>query len=83
MRRSSALTGIIGLVLISFGLLDYFIASGFKFFVFINIVLGAFALILWAVSSREAVGSMVGHGPPVTAPTRWSIRSRLSACWSP
>lgn len=60
MRRSSALTGIIGLVLISFGLLDYFIASGFKFFVFINVVLGVFALILWAVSSREAVGSIVG-----------------------
>jgi len=60
MRRSSALTGIIGLVLISFGLLDYFIASGFKFFVFVNVVLGAFALVLWAVSSREAVGSMVG-----------------------
>jgi ABC-type uncharacterized transport system involved in gliding motility auxiliary subunit len=60
MRRSSALTGIIGLVLITFGLLDYFIATGFRFFVFVNLVLGVFALVLWLVSSREAVGSIVG-----------------------
>jgi len=60
MRRSSALTGIIGLVLIAFGLLDYFIATGFRFFVFVNLVLGVFALVLWIVSSREAVGALVG-----------------------
>jgi len=60
MRRSSALAGIIGLVLLSFGLVDYFIAAGFKFFVFVNIAAGVFALIVWAVSSREAMGSIVG-----------------------
>src|SRR3990172_7411488 len=65
MRRSSALAGIIGLVFLSFGLVDYFIAASFtaasfKFFVFVNIFAGVFAMIVWGVSSRGAMGSILG-----------------------
>ena len=61
MGKSSALAGIIGLVLLIFGIVDYFIASGFRFFVFVNIAAGVFALVLWATtSSRESMGATLG-----------------------
>src|SRR5215469_10612723 len=61
MAKSSALAGIIGLVLLIFGIIDYFIASGFRFFVFINLAAGVFALVLWATtSSRESLGAALG-----------------------
>ena len=40
MGKSSALAGIIGLILLIFGIVDYFIASGFRFFVFVNVIAG-------------------------------------------
>jgi ABC-type uncharacterized transport system involved in gliding motility auxiliary subunit len=61
MRRSSALAGIVGLVLLSFGLIDYFIAASFRLFVFLNIVGGLFAIVIWATSSRGTFGSMIGR----------------------
>ncbi len=61
MRRTSALAGIIGLVLLIFGLVDYFIATGFRVFVAVNLVAGAFAIVLWATSSRDALAGMVGR----------------------
>ncbi|MDO8433327.1 MAG: Gldg family protein [Candidatus Binatus sp.] len=61
MRRSSALYGILGLVLLAFGLVDYFIASGFRVFVFINLIGGVFAIILWLTSSRPALASIAGR----------------------
>lgn len=61
MQRSAALAGIIGLVLLAFGVLDYFIASGFHLFVMINVVAGVFALVLWATNvSRESLGNAIG-----------------------
>ena len=61
MRKSSAVAGIIGLVLLIFAIVDYFIASGFHLFVAINLVAGIFALVLWATtSSRESIGATLG-----------------------
>src|SRR5579875_1060821 len=61
MRRSAALYGIIGLVLLIFGIIDRQIAPGFRFFVWVNLVAGIFALVLWITSSGAAIGSMVGQ----------------------
>jgi gliding motility-associatede transport system auxiliary component len=61
MGKSSTLAGIIGLILLIFGIIDYFIASGFRFFVFVNIIAGVFAIVLWATtSSRESLGLTLG-----------------------
>jgi ABC-type uncharacterized transport system involved in gliding motility auxiliary subunit len=60
MRRSSSLAGIIGLVLLIFGLVDYFIATGFRFFVLVNVVVGVLAIVLWLTSSRESLGALAG-----------------------
>lgn len=61
MRRTAALYGILGLVLLIFGLVDYFISTGFRAFVFVNIVGGLFAIVIWITSSRSALGAMVGR----------------------
>jgi ABC-type uncharacterized transport system involved in gliding motility auxiliary subunit len=61
MAKSSALAGIIGLILLIFGIIDYFIASGFRFFVFLNLAAGIFAIVLWATTaSRESMGVALG-----------------------
>ncbi|HUY26265.1 MAG TPA: GldG family protein [Candidatus Binataceae bacterium] len=61
MRRSSALYGLIGLVLIIFGLIDLKIAPGFRLFVWANLICGLFALVLWITSSRSALSGIVGQ----------------------
>ena len=58
MRRSAALYGILGLVLLAFGLVDYFIAAGFRLFVWVNLIGGLFAIVLWITSSRSALASI-------------------------
>src|SRR6202795_4345394 len=58
MRRSAALYGILGLVLLAFGLVDYFISSGFRLFVWVNLVGGIFAIVLWITSSRSELSSI-------------------------
>src|SRR5271163_3923642 len=58
MRRSAALYGILGLVLLSFGLVDYFISTGFRLFVWVNLVCGIFAIVLWITSSRSELSSI-------------------------
>jgi len=58
MRRSATLYGILGLVLLSFGLVDYFIATGFRLFVWINLAGGLFAIVLWITSSRSELSSI-------------------------
>ncbi len=58
MRRSAALYGILGLVLLTFGLVDYFISSGFRLFVWVNLAGGVFALVLWITSSRTELASI-------------------------
>lgn len=61
MRRSAALYGFIGLVLLAFAGIDYWIAPEFRFFVWVNLVAGVFALVLWATSSRSALSSIAGR----------------------
>jgi ABC-type uncharacterized transport system involved in gliding motility auxiliary subunit len=61
MRRSAALYGIIGLILLIFGIIDHQIAPGFRFFVWVNLVAGIFALVLWITSSGAAIGSLIGQ----------------------
>src|SRR5215831_20463256 len=61
MRRSAALYGIIGLILLTFGIIDHLIAPGFRFFVWVNLVAGIFALVLWITSSGAAIGTLVGQ----------------------
>ncbi|MFZ2062870.1 MAG: Gldg family protein, partial [Candidatus Binatus sp.] len=58
MRRSAALYGILGLVLLTFGLVDYFISSGFRLFVWVNLAGGIFAIVLWITSSRSELSSI-------------------------
>src|ERR1019366_5582907 len=58
MRRSAALYGILGLVLLSFGLVDYFISSGFRLFVWVNLICGIFAMVLKMIRSRSELSSI-------------------------
>src|SRR6266481_2239520 len=58
MRRSAALYGILGLVLLTFGLVDYFLAEGFRLFVWVNLAGGIFAIVLWITSSRSELASI-------------------------
>ncbi len=61
MRRSATLYGLLGLVLLSFGLVDYFISSGFRLFVWVNLAGGIFAIVLWITSSRSEL-SLIASG---------------------
>jgi ABC-type uncharacterized transport system involved in gliding motility auxiliary subunit len=63
MKRSSALSGLIGLVLFSFGVLAYVFTSGSfaRLFAGVNLIFGAISLIGWAVSIRGSVGTITGH----------------------
>lgn len=58
MRRSAALYGLLGLVLLAFGLIDYFISSGFRLFVWVNLAAGVFAIVLWITSSRSELATL-------------------------
>ncbi|HUN57848.1 MAG TPA: Gldg family protein [Candidatus Binataceae bacterium] len=63
MKRSSALSGLIGLVLFSFGVLAYVFTSGSfaRLFAGVNLIFGVISLIGWAVSIRGSVGTIAGH----------------------
>lgn len=63
MKRSSALTGLLGLVLLIFGLIGYALTSGgfARLFIFVNLIGGAFALIGWLASSWNDIGAMAGQ----------------------
>ncbi len=61
MRRSATLYGILGLVLLGFGILEYFFTgAGFRLFVYTNLIGGLFFIVLWATSSRSALASVAG-----------------------
>lgn len=62
MKRSSALTGLLGLVLLSFGVIGYALTSGSfaRFFIFVNLLGGAIAIIGWLVASWGQLGSIAG-----------------------
>jgi ABC-type uncharacterized transport system involved in gliding motility auxiliary subunit len=61
MGRSSVLSGLLGLVLLVFAVIDYIAAPGFRFFFLVNLVGGVFAIIVWATSSRAALSSITGR----------------------
>jgi ABC-type uncharacterized transport system involved in gliding motility auxiliary subunit len=58
---SSIMAGILGLVLLIFAIVDYVAAPEFRFFFLVNLVVGVFALIIWATSSRTSVTSLAGR----------------------
>ncbi|MBV8453233.1 MAG: Gldg family protein, partial [Deltaproteobacteria bacterium] len=62
MRRTSALTGLLGLVLLAFGIIGYALTSGSfaRLFIFINLIGGAFALIGWLTASWGRLGELAG-----------------------
>jgi ABC-type uncharacterized transport system involved in gliding motility auxiliary subunit len=60
MEQSASLAGIVGLVCLIFGLVDYLIATGFGFFSALNVVFGVGCLIIWISANRQALGSMLG-----------------------
>jgi ABC-type uncharacterized transport system involved in gliding motility auxiliary subunit len=59
MQRSRAWAGLIGIVFLVFALIAYF--TGARFYFLLNIILGVFAIVLWATSSRETFGSLIGQ----------------------
>ena len=63
MRRTSALTGLLGLVLLAFGIIGYALTSGnvARLFIFINLIGGAFALIGWLTASWGRLGELAGR----------------------
>src|SRR5215471_3998519 len=62
MRRTSALTGLLGLVLLAFGIIGYALTSGgvARLFIFINLIGGAFAIIGWLTASWGRLGELAG-----------------------
>jgi len=62
MKRSSALSGLIGLVLFSFGVLAYIVTNGAfaRLFAGVNLIAGAMALIGWALAARGSVATIAG-----------------------
>ncbi|MBV8773938.1 MAG: GldG family protein [Deltaproteobacteria bacterium] len=62
MRRTSALTGLLGLVLLAFGIIGYALTSGgvARLFIFVNLIGGAFALIGWLTASWGNLGEFAG-----------------------
>jgi ABC-type uncharacterized transport system involved in gliding motility auxiliary subunit len=62
MKRTSALSGIVGIIFILFATLGYILtAGGFaRLFSGVNLLAGVIALAGWLVSSRGSLGSMAG-----------------------
>jgi ABC-type uncharacterized transport system involved in gliding motility auxiliary subunit len=59
MQRSMASAGLIGLVFLFFALVSYL--TGARMYFLLNLVLGVLAIVLWATSSRETLGTLMGH----------------------
>jgi ABC-type uncharacterized transport system involved in gliding motility auxiliary subunit len=62
MRRTSALTGLLGLVLLAFGIIGYALTSGgvARLFILVNLIGGAFTLIGWLTTSWGSLGELAG-----------------------
>ncbi len=62
MRRTSALTGLLGLVLLAFGIIGYALTSGgvARLFILVNLIGGAFTLIGWLTTSWGRLGELTG-----------------------
>lgn len=59
MQRSRAWAGLVAIVFLFFALISYFVGAANYFL--LNLVLGVFALVLWATSSRETFSTLIGH----------------------
>jgi ABC-type uncharacterized transport system involved in gliding motility auxiliary subunit len=59
MQRSMASAGLIGLVFLFFALIAYLTGAGM--YCLFNLVLGVLAVVLWATSSRDTLGTLMGH----------------------
>jgi ABC-type uncharacterized transport system involved in gliding motility auxiliary subunit len=59
MQRSRAWAGLVAIVFLFFALISYFVGAANYFL--LNLILGVFALVLWATSSRDTFGTLVGH----------------------
>ncbi len=60
-RRSAALYGILGLIALLFAAFAYLVASGFRPYIFINLIVGVFLIVLWISSGWSEVGTFVGQ----------------------
>src|ERR1700730_17007341 len=60
-RRSAALYGILGLIALLFAAFAYFVASGFRPYIFINLIAGVFLIIMWISAGWSEVGTFVGQ----------------------
>jgi len=59
MQRSMASAGLIGLVFLFFAVIAYL--TGARLYFMFNLLLGVLAIVLWATSSRETFGTLMGH----------------------
>ena len=57
-RRSAALYGILGLIAYFSRLFAYFVAAGFRPYIFINLIAGVFLIIMWISSGWSEVGDL-------------------------
>jgi ABC-type uncharacterized transport system involved in gliding motility auxiliary subunit len=60
-RRSAALYGILGLIALLFAGFAYFVAAGFRPYIFINLIAGVFLLVMWISAGWSEVGTFVGQ----------------------
>lgn len=62
MRRTSALAGLLSLVLLGFGIIGFVLVSGgfARLFALVNLIAGGFALISWLVSSWGSLSARAG-----------------------
>jgi ABC-type uncharacterized transport system involved in gliding motility auxiliary subunit len=60
-RRSAALYGILGLIALLFAAFAYFVAAGFRPFIFVNLIAGIFLIIMWISAGWSEVGTFVGQ----------------------
>jgi len=60
-RRSAALYGILGLIALLFAGFAYFVASGFRPYIFVNLIAGVFLIIMWISAGWSEVGTFVGQ----------------------
>jgi len=82
MKRTSALSGIVGIVFLLFAGLGFILTTGgfARLFSDLNLFAGIIAVIGWLVSSRGSLGTMAERAPRVSAPTRQFTAWPSSAC---
>ncbi|MFZ0888627.1 MAG: DUF4350 domain-containing protein [Candidatus Binataceae bacterium] len=71
-RNSAALAGLVGLEMLAFALVDYFVSSGFGAFVLVNLVVGVFLIVAWLVSGWDTVSGAFGRRT-----TRYGLNAAL------